>query len=108
MIACVGSGPANASYSRRLLPWRPHCCPVRPAWGFHCALPPTEKGRDGIGCEPASATTLAALRKLAARGKIDRDAVVVAILTGHALKDTDFIIKSQQRFEHALQGEAQL
>ena len=65
-------------------------------------------GRDGIGCEPASATTLAALRKLAARGKIDRDAVVVAILTGHALKDTDFIIKSQQRFEHALQGEVQL
>ncbi|HZL70338.1 MAG TPA: hypothetical protein VFC29_23740 [Candidatus Limnocylindrales bacterium] len=48
------------------------------------------------------------MRKLAARGKIDRDAVVVAILTGHALKDTDFIIKSQQRFEHALQGEAQL
>ena len=28
-------------------------------------------------------------------GKIDREAVVVAILTGHALKDTDFIIKSQ-------------
>ncbi len=64
-------------------------------------------GRDGIGCEPASATTLAALRKLATRGQIDRDAVVVAILTGHALKDTDFIIKSQQRFEHALQGELQ-
>ena len=52
-------------------------------------------GRDGIGCEPASATTLAALRKLTAGGQIDRDAVVVAILTGHALKDTDFIIKSQ-------------
>ena len=32
-------------------------------------------GRDGIGCEPASATTLAALRKLTARGEIDRDAV---------------------------------
>lgn len=53
-------------------------------------------GRDGIGCEPASATTLAALRKLSAQGQIDRDAVIVAILTGHALKDTDFIIKSQQ------------
>ena len=52
-------------------------------------------GRDGIGCEPASATTLAALRKLLWRGKIDRDASVVAILTGHALKDTDFILKSQ-------------
>ena len=63
-------------------------------------------GRDGIGCEPASATTLAALRKLTARGKIDRDAVVVAILTGHALKDTDFIIKSQQ-VERVLQGELQ-
>ncbi len=52
-------------------------------------------GRDGIGCEPASATTLAALRKLSSRGEIDRDASVVAILTGHALKDTDFILKSQ-------------
>jgi threonine synthase len=60
-------------------------------------------GRDGIGCEPASATTLAALRKLTEQGKIDRDAVVVAILTGHALKDTDYILKSQLR-EPALQG----
>jgi threonine synthase len=48
-------------------------------------------GRDGIGCEPASATTLAALRKLRAEGKIDRRAMVVAILTGHALKDTHYI-----------------
>jgi threonine synthase len=56
-------------------------------------------GRDGIGCEPASATTLAALRRLTAQGQIDRDASIVAILTGHALKDTDFIIKSQQLAE---------
>ncbi len=60
-------------------------------------------GRDGIGCEPASATTLAALRKLTEQGKIDRDAAVVAILTGHALKDTDFILNSRLR-EPALQG----
>ncbi|MGA2369072.1 MAG: threonine synthase [Candidatus Korobacteraceae bacterium] len=60
-------------------------------------------GRDGIGCEPASATTLAALRMLTEQRKIDRDAVVVAILTGHALKDTDYILKSQLR-EPALQG----
>lgn len=53
-------------------------------------------GRDGIGCEPASATTLAALRKLSAQGQIDRDAKVVAILTGHALKDTDFILRSRR------------
>lgn len=52
-------------------------------------------GRDGIGCEPASATTLAGIRKLAAAGRIDRDALVAAVLTGHALKDTDYIIQSQ-------------
>jgi threonine synthase len=60
-------------------------------------------GRDGIGCEPASATTLAGLRKLSLGGKIDRDAVVVAILTGHALKDTDFILNSRLR-EPAVEG----
>lgn len=56
-------------------------------------------GRDGIGCEPASATTLAGLRKLAAQGKLDANATVVAVLTGHALKDTDYIIKSRQKSE---------
>ena len=56
-------------------------------------------GRDGIGCEPASATTLAALRKLSAQGQIDRDATIVAVLTGHALKDTDFILQSQRSRE---------
>ncbi len=60
-------------------------------------------GRDGIGCEPASATTLAALRKLTDQRKIDRDAVVIAILTGHALKDTEFILRSLCP-EPALQG----
>ncbi|MGA8030298.1 MAG: threonine synthase [Bryobacteraceae bacterium] len=54
-------------------------------------------GRDGIGCEPASATTLAGLRKLTTAGKIDRDATIAAVLTGHALKDTDYIIKSHAR-----------
>ena len=54
-------------------------------------------GRDGIGCEPASATTLAGLRKLRSQGKLDSDAVVVAILTGHVLKDTDYIIKSRNK-----------
>ncbi|HEY3928848.1 MAG TPA: threonine synthase [Candidatus Koribacter sp.] len=51
-------------------------------------------GLDGIGCEPASATTLAGLRKLHAQRKLESDATVVAILTGHALKDTDYILKS--------------
>ncbi len=56
-------------------------------------------GRDGIGCEPASATTLAGIKKLTASGTLDRDAAVVAILTGHVLKDTDYIVKSRQKRE---------
>ena len=44
--------------------------------------------RSGIGCEPASAATLAGIRKLVARGIIKRDTYVVGILTGHLLKDS--------------------
>lgn len=44
-------------------------------------------GRGGFGCEPASAASLAGLRRLMADGVIDGDARVVCILTGHALKD---------------------
>jgi len=48
-------------------------------------------GRCGIGCEPASATTLAGIRKLTAAGIMGEDADVVAILTGNVLKDQDYI-----------------
>jgi threonine synthase len=47
-------------------------------------------GRDGVGCEPASAASLAGLRKLVAGGTVDRDADVVCVLTGHVLKDTAY------------------
>ena len=49
-------------------------------------------GRDSIGCEPASATTVAGIKKLAAAGHIRSDEDVVAVLTGHALKDPDYMI----------------
>ncbi|HSE31543.1 MAG TPA: threonine synthase [Pyrinomonadaceae bacterium] len=49
-------------------------------------------GRDGIGCEPASATTVAGIKKLVASGFIKSDHSVVAVLTGHVLKDTDYVI----------------
>jgi len=56
-------------------------------------------GRDGIGCEPASATTVAGLKKileLAEAGNseitIDREENIVAILTGHQLKDPDYTV----------------
>ena len=44
--------------------------------------------RAGIGCEPASAATLAGIRKLVGRGVIKRDERVVGILTGNLLKDS--------------------
>ena len=44
--------------------------------------------RAGIGCEPASAATLAGARKLVARGIIKRDEQVVGVLTGNLLKDS--------------------
>ena len=50
-------------------------------------------GRSGIGCEPASAATLAGIRKLTAKGAIDRSADVVAVLTGNLLKDPDYIYR---------------
>ena len=53
-------------------------------------------GRCGIGCEPASATTLAGIRKLTAAGAIAGDADVVAILTGNVLKDQDYTYQYHQ------------
>jgi len=49
-------------------------------------------GRDGIGCEPASATTVAGIRRLVSDGAIKEDESVVAVLTGHLLKDTDYVM----------------
>jgi threonine synthase len=48
-------------------------------------------GRDGIGCEPASATTVAGIRKLVAAGHIHPKEEVFAVLTGHLLKDPDYV-----------------
>ncbi|MCU1234802.1 MAG: L-threonine synthase [Candidatus Solibacter sp.] len=48
-------------------------------------------GRCGIGCEPASAATLAGIRKLTASGEMRADSDVVAILTGNVLKDSSYI-----------------
>jgi len=50
-------------------------------------------GRCGIGCEPASAATLAGVRKLTAAGAIRPGDDVVAVLTGNVLKDPDYIFK---------------
>jgi threonine synthase len=46
-------------------------------------------GRHGLGCEPASAASVAGTKRLIAEGVIDPSARVVCILTGHELKDPD-------------------
>jgi len=47
-------------------------------------------GREGIGCEPASAASLAGARILIDNGTIAADDDVVLVLTGHVLKDTAY------------------
>jgi threonine synthase len=42
---------------------------------------------EGVFCEPASAASIAGIRSMAARGELDPDATIVAVLTGHGLKD---------------------
>lgn len=49
--------------------------------------------RAGIGCEPASAATVAGAKHLVARGVIRPDETVVGVLTGHLLKDPDATTK---------------
>jgi threonine synthase len=51
-----------------------------------------EIGAEGIGCEPASAVTLAGLKKLIQQGFVKQDEMVVLVLTGNLLKDPDFTI----------------
>jgi threonine synthase len=56
------------------------------------AMAKAELGAEGLGCEPASAVTLAGLKKLRARGAVNPGETVVLVLTGHTLKDADYTI----------------
>ena len=49
---------------------------------------------EGVFCEPSSAAGLAGLRKAVNEGKLDpRGKRIVAVLTGHGLKDPDSVVK---------------
>jgi threonine synthase len=56
------------------------------------ALAKAEIGAEGVGCEPASAVTLAGLKKLVVQGRVSPGERVVLILTGHTLKDPQYTI----------------
>jgi len=47
---------------------------------------------EGIGVEPASAASIAGLRKLVANGEIDKGERIVCVVTGHVLKDPNVAI----------------
>ena len=57
------------------------------------AVAKAELGAEGIGCEPASATTLAGLKKLVRAGFVKTNDTVVLILTGNMLKDVDYMLE---------------
>ncbi len=46
----------------------------------------------GLGCEPASAATIAGLKHLLGDGTIGKDETVACVLTGHQLKDPDVTV----------------
>lgn len=50
--------------------------------------------REGIFVEPASAASIAGLRKLVDAGLVDKDEEVVCVTTGHGLKDPDVVLKT--------------
>jgi threonine synthase len=50
----------------------------------------------GVGCEPASAASIAGVRALVANRTISTDARVVALLTGHLLKDPEVMLSYHQ------------
>jgi threonine synthase len=57
------------------------------------AIAKSRIGADGVGSEPASATTVAGCKKLVEKGTIKPDEKVVCILTGHLLKDPDYTVE---------------
>jgi threonine synthase len=63
-------------------------------------------GAGGLGCEPASAASVAGARRLRNEGIIDREQLVVCILTGHQLKDPNATLAyhaaDEQQFERVL------
>jgi threonine synthase len=83
--------PANWEKARRALEW---------SGGFSESVTDEEifeakrmLAEDGIACEPASAATVAGVRKLVRAKKIDWHSDIVCVLTGNQLKDTDYIMR---------------
>jgi threonine synthase len=93
--------PANWKKAKRVLDW---------SGGFSESVTDEEifeakrvLAEDGVGCEPASAATVAGVRKLVRAGKIERHADVVCVLTGNQLKDTEYIMRHRSTTQESSQ-----
>lgn len=56
-------------------------------------------GKYGLGCEPASAATIAGLKHLLAEGTIGPDERIVCVLTGHLLKDPNTTVNYHSQMQ---------
>ncbi len=93
--------PANWKKARRVLEWSGGFCEsVTDEEIFEAKRVLAE---DGVGCEPASAATVAGVRKLVRAGRIERHADVVCVLTGNQLKDTEYIMRHRSPGEESRQ-----
>ncbi|MEM2631722.1 MAG: threonine synthase [Candidatus Bathyarchaeia archaeon] len=52
---------------------------------------------EGIFVEPASASSIAGLKKLVEGRRIDKDETVVCVATGHGLKDPDVVVNAYEK-----------
>ncbi|MBN1963636.1 MAG: threonine synthase [Anaerolineae bacterium] len=82
--------PVNYSKAVRALHWTDGV--VEQVSDQHILDAKAQIDASGIGCEPASAATLAGAQKLVAAGVIKPQERVVGILTGHVLKDPGIIV----------------
>jgi threonine synthase len=57
-----------------------------------------------VGCEPASAAAVAGVRRLRAEGLVASGERVVAVLTGHILKDPTLLVRYHQETEPPPRG----
>jgi len=83
--------PASWKKSLRVLNTTGGC--VEQVSEAEIAVAKAEIGADGVGCEPASAVTLAGLKKMVRTGFVRATDSVVLVLTGHVLKDPEYTIK---------------
>ncbi len=93
--------PANWKKAKRVLEWTGGTCEA--VTDEEILEAKAMLADDGVGCEPASAATVAGVRKLVRAGKIPWHADIVCVLTGTQLKDTEYIMRHRAEEETSRQ-----